>query len=214
MNRKIAWEKWYDLPENDQYSSFENDLDQEENHENEHLIPMASLESIFMGPKIYTPIGIFEYDDQMSPGKMFDCWIGHCNFPLYDNEMDILDNIPGIECLERITKYRFFIGVGKMFNFITVRTLIQHRLCKNLEEPEIISNNVDDLICNTMQKINDTFLSIGSYSQWAIFIGNDGHIQSICGKDFNSEEEYQQSLKELKSLKNGNIITCDGQKGV
>jgi hypothetical protein len=45
--------------------------------------------------------------------------------------------------------------------------------------------------------------------KWAVFLGEDGTVASISCKESESDEEYENSLKELKSLKNGNIITYD-----
>ena len=36
--------------------------------------------------------GIVNPDDQFSAVRMFDCWIGHTNFPITEDEFDILDN--------------------------------------------------------------------------------------------------------------------------
>jgi hypothetical protein len=51
----------------------------------------------------------------------FDCWIGHTNFDLTHKIKDSLNKVPGIELLKICSRYRFFIGVGKMFEFKNVR---------------------------------------------------------------------------------------------
>lgn len=58
----------------------------------------------------------------------FDCWIGHTNFDLTHNIKNILDDIPGIELLKIYSRYRFFIGIGKMFDFTEVRKIIEDSL--------------------------------------------------------------------------------------
>ena len=56
----------------------------------------------------------------------FDCWIGHCNFNLTDDIKDEMDKIEGIEVLKICSRYRFFIGIGKMFDFKNVRQDIEN----------------------------------------------------------------------------------------
>lgn len=66
--------------------------------------------------------------DDLSMLTSFDCWIGHTNFDLTPAIKNTLDNIPGIELLKIYSRYRFFIGIGKMFDFAEVRKLIEDSL--------------------------------------------------------------------------------------
>lgn len=56
----------------------------------------------------------------------FDCWMGHTNFDITPVIKEKLNTIPGVEVLKICSRYRFFVGVGTMFNFTDVR--------KNIEE--------------------------------------------------------------------------------
>ena len=56
----------------------------------------------------------------------FDCWVGHTNFNLSKKIASELEKIEGVELLRICSRYRFFIGIGKMFDFKAVR--------KNLEK--------------------------------------------------------------------------------
>lgn len=58
----------------------------------------------------------------------YDCWLGHTNFDITKDIKTILDKIDGIEVLKICSRYRFFIGIGKMFDFKTVRGLIEKEL--------------------------------------------------------------------------------------
>jgi hypothetical protein len=60
----------------------------------------------------------------------FDCWIGHTNFDITKEVRQKLDKISGIEALKIYSRYRFFVGVGKMFDFKNVRKEIETQLTK------------------------------------------------------------------------------------
>lgn len=66
--------------------------------------------------------------EDISMLSSFDCWIGYTNFDLTHSIKDTLDNIPGVELLKICSRYRFFIGVGKMFDFKDVRKHIDEAL--------------------------------------------------------------------------------------
>jgi hypothetical protein len=58
----------------------------------------------------------------------FDCWIGHCNFELMDSMKDKINKVGGVELLQIRHRYRFFIGLGKMFSFSEVRKAIEEAI--------------------------------------------------------------------------------------
>jgi hypothetical protein len=60
----------------------------------------------------------------------FECWIAYTNFPITHKIKAILDEIPGVEALKICGRYRFFIGVGKMFDFEEVKAAIENTLIK------------------------------------------------------------------------------------
>lgn len=60
----------------------------------------------------------------------FDCWIGHTNFDITPKIKAKLNIIPGIEVLKILSRYRFFVGIGQMFDFQNVRYDIEKELIK------------------------------------------------------------------------------------
>jgi hypothetical protein len=58
----------------------------------------------------------------------YDCWIGHTNFNLTEGIKSALNKIEGIEVLKICSRYRFFIGVGRMFDFADVRKTVEKEL--------------------------------------------------------------------------------------
>ena len=59
----------------------------------------------------------------------FECWVAHTNFNLTEKIKDQLDKIEGIELLKVFSRYRFLVGVGKMFDFSDVRRSIEKKIC-------------------------------------------------------------------------------------
>lgn len=58
----------------------------------------------------------------------FDCWVGHTNFDITHKIKDKLDKVPGVELLKVCSRYRFFVGIGNMFDFSEVRKNIEKEL--------------------------------------------------------------------------------------
>lgn len=220
QSKKIAWEKFtpsyeskkFDTHEVDEEDDHEEDLE-EDSEEIPEMLGFVNLDQIMSRRKIKTPFGYYEIDDDFSPYNMFDCWIGHTNFKITKKDFNILNKeIEGIGCLKVLSPYRFFIGIEKMFSFPAVRIQIQKDLCNNLEmqdEIEQINSNVDHTINMVISKINDALFSIRDSEKWAVYISREGEVKTIKNSEFDSDIEYQNKLKSLKSLKNGNIITYD-----
>ena len=133
MTRKVAWEKWWDGNQEEDILignfSKEDDEDSESETDSE---PNSSLptDMFFIPKKVNTPFGAYEAGDPMSPANMFDCWICHTNFPICEKEYKLInEQISGIGAFKVISKYRFFIGVEKLFDFSDVRREIENKIC-------------------------------------------------------------------------------------
>jgi hypothetical protein len=67
----------------------------------------------------------------------FDCWIAHTNFDITETIKSAINKIEGIEVLKIHSRYLFFIGVGKMFDFKEVRKEIENRLIQEKKNEQI-----------------------------------------------------------------------------
>ena len=151
---KILWEKWIDpygsnIDESKQWDSFdkhvqknnevedpddinyqiyksannkfddEEEVDKEDNpfHPKSKLIPM-----------IMTPLGPVPLLEEMLPGKIFNFWIAHTNFSVSNAILKIVDGVPGVEILRPLSKYRFQIAIGKMFDTTEVQKSIEEKI--------------------------------------------------------------------------------------
>ena len=71
-----------------------------------------------------------ELASEFTMASSFDCWVGHTNFDITPKVKKILDAVEGVEILKICSRYRFFIGVGKMFNFKNVRKEVETQILK------------------------------------------------------------------------------------
>ena len=121
-----------------------------------------------------TPFGLWRVDDTMNPYKQFKLWMGHTNFTINRKTAKVIKITPGVEILAIITRYRFMVGVGELFNIRDVRTAIEKSLKCNTEETNMINDvgikqQIEDLKSRLLQT-ND---------RWAIYVFPNGKIDFI-----------------------------------
>lgn len=132
--KKIMWENWNEKeielvePINFNSMSTEEDIGEQ----------LSSLESamglspIFsdMNNLLHTPFGMVSSESALKPSDRWECWLGYTNFDLTHKISDKMKFIKGVEALRIMSRYTFCVGVGKMFNFSTVRKDIENAVCK------------------------------------------------------------------------------------
>lgn len=64
----------------------------------------------------------------------FDCWIAHTNFDITERIKNVINKIEGVEILKIHSRYRFFVGIGRMFDFKDVRKEIESQLVEEKEK--------------------------------------------------------------------------------
>jgi hypothetical protein len=130
VSLKIGWQKYEDIMEeqlssplitsimqnmmiqNMQNEGAEDDEILEELDEHNHTVPQI------------VPISE-QLLEEVTMLSNFDCWMGHTNFDITPKIKEQLNKIQGVEVLKICSRYRFFIGVGKMFSFTDVRKNIE-----------------------------------------------------------------------------------------
>ena len=194
--RTIALEKWEDLPVSEPINS--NPFIGVEAEEGEESTEFDLSDFFDRIPKlVHTPVGMYQVDDRMNPIKQFDCWLGHTNFDITDSIKNEIESIAGVEVLVILTRYRFFLGVGKLFSFRDVRVNMENSTCGKTSE----------------QRENEEYhefikeeLSI--YKHWAVFIFPNGEIAHIGTNDLN-DKDYKETVllyKNAKMLSGGTLI--------
>lgn len=114
-NFQIIWEKWIDPFGSDidetQWNNYEDD--ETDNMFDDPLIKNKLEKPVKV---ISSPMGLIPYNEYTSSSKIFNFWVGHCNFNLSNDIVDIIEQCDGVEILDVFTRYRFRVGIGKCFN--------------------------------------------------------------------------------------------------
>lgn len=137
MSRKIGWQKYEALLEEQMSSTLIMDLlkTQVDEDVEEMAYSDSEDEDLQDSSSIMIPMSAKLIEDAMMITN-FDCWLGHTNFDITPDIKKALDRCEGVELLKVMSRYRFFIGVGKMFEFAKVRKSIETELTKEITNEE------------------------------------------------------------------------------
>lgn len=133
---KIGWQKYEDLVEKQLSSPMLSNIMKTimQNNAMANMDMMEDDEEDYDDVEIETKPFIFPVSQQLLEDvtmlSNYDCWIGHTNFDITPVIKEKLNQIPGIEVLKICSRYRFFIGIGNMFEFGDVRKIIEEQLLK------------------------------------------------------------------------------------
>lgn len=134
--RKIGWQKYEDIIESQISSPLIDKIYQSMSRmvheyqatqeEEDHPLPPEGMEMDQEQPIVLNM-------DESLAGEIavasnFDCWVAHTNFNLTENIKNQLDCVDGVEMLKVFSRYRFLIGIGRMFDFTEVRANIESKL--------------------------------------------------------------------------------------
>ena len=141
MKKLIAWEKWED--------PFEVPLDEDDTSDYEKKTGRNMR-------AVMTSMGVMPITEYNKPGKTFNFWIGHTNFSITKGVHELIESIDGVETFDIFTRYRFRIGIGKLFKSVDVRREIDKGLLdyqnakdKNIDIKELNGSpvpNIKDLL--------------------------------------------------------------------
>jgi hypothetical protein len=134
-----------------------------------------------------TPFGLWKIDDTMNPYKQFKLWLAHTNFTINKKTASIIKTTPGVEVLLILSRYRFIIGVGELFDIRDVRLAIEKTLRCNTEEINLIINpDIKNQIETLKKQLSST------ENKWAIYVFPNGKIDYVT--DQNNTKQYCDKL--------------------
>jgi hypothetical protein len=107
-NPLIVWEKWVDPLGNEEENTF---INESYNQEDEPTIIKTKPIKMLM-----TPMGMIPYNENTAASSIFNFWVGHTNFDISSEICSLIEEADGVETLDIFTRYRFRVGIGKVFD--------------------------------------------------------------------------------------------------
>jgi hypothetical protein len=107
-NSLIVWEKWVDPLGNEEENTF---INESYNQDDEQTIIKTKPFKMLM-----TPMGMIPYNENTAASSIFNFWVGHTNFDISSEICSLIEEADGVETLDIFTRYRFRIGIGKVFD--------------------------------------------------------------------------------------------------
>jgi hypothetical protein len=151
-----------------------------------------------------TPFGFWRVDDAMNPFKQFKMWLGHTNFTITPEIVEVIKAVPGVEVLQIMTRYRFIIGVGELFDIHDVRVTIENELECNRDETDMISDQ------KLLEQVFELREQLSMHDQWAIYVFPNGEIDFTTSDEDNFGQQlnlYRQAVDHS----NGVLIESDNE---
>ena len=188
MTKKICWLKW-----EDPFDPKEKDSNLEIQSQKDGFIENQDEESDRHLRVIVGPYGTIPINENSITGKLYKMWVGHCNFDITKDISNIIEKVAGVEILRVWTRYRFWIGVGNLFDDNVVHQEIESSIF-----PKKINESVS---INALSKVLSK-----KYKFWVIYSLHNEEIKTLGGE---SKDAILNTIKEIKDIL---IISCSWEK--
>ncbi len=137
---QVVWEKWrdpysFEEPHDDYYLPEELQSEYDEAYGENSFDELAQGSQLFPNKDIkilMTSFGVIPIPEHADPNNTFNFWTGHTNFEITKSISKAIEGVTGVETLEVYTRYRFRIGIGKLFKDSEVMVSIQDEIQGNV----------------------------------------------------------------------------------
>ena len=162
---KIVWRRWQDGLLKKIRSSESRPVDDGDD-ESSHV---ASL---------MTPSGLVPLHEGLCISTLYDLWVADCDFNITQGMCEDIEEVDGVETFDVATRYRFRVGIGRLFNGDAVRRDIAEML------------DADDIVADAKSKAGM------AYSHYAIYC-DGGEAKFVGGDDENSVINKAENVRNL-----------------
>ncbi len=191
MDREIKFEKWKD-PFAKALKAMQEKDEADWNISRNGFLDTSAEEAEThgqTGPSIVGPMGVIPLHESNLPSKIYNFWMGHTNFDITHEIAHQISLVEGVESLDIFTRYRFRLGIGKIFAEDEVKKAIKREICTNeSKQPLNFSANKLDFIQQELTR---------KFKFWAIGKREDGSVQVAGGE---SEEEVQNKVAAFNGI--------------
>jgi hypothetical protein len=205
--RNILWIKCDFMNEDDieDMNDDEGTDEYQDSYLEERSSPQFKMVGFNIPSVIHTPFGPVNQDDSTSPILDTDFFIGHTNFNLSKKILVEISNVEGVEFLKVMSRYRFIVGTGTMFDSSDVRAGIEVALGVTSISP-IIEKETNDSV---KLIVDDIISKVPTNEKWLAYIFPNGeHIVKIV-KSTEEGDSTRNRFLELERESHGLIVTSE-----
>ncbi|SVA64965.1 uncharacterized protein METZ01_LOCUS117819 [marine metagenome] len=233
--KQVVWEKWidpmntnideveypgYDLPSLDEEEPQDIVLNGEDEARQNFDISSNPEDLNVPNPMqiINTPYGFLPLTEYSFASKHFDFWTIHCNFPITQSIADAIANVPGVETLNVMTKYRARLGFNRIlfqanaFELNEVRegveiaakkACIKNDELEHLKELLLFRAEIRALAEKTKKKLSKS-------NHWTMYILPNGQMETFTEfKRTDSMDKKTALFNSAKRLIGGAVFTSN-----
>ena len=201
MKKKFAWEKWYNLLD-DEVESMRQEANEEPVSFGEE--EMADSFQGLIVPQQPPPVGfVSAIMEQNQFINSFDFWVLHTNFDITENIKQVMESIPGVESITVLTRYRVKVGLTKsgLFNNTQVKQMIQNKIVGMDKNSSIKEDYLSDISFDTTTQeiIEQTKkdLSSSDHKFWSFYIFPNGQLST---HEMDSKDELDEKIRLFQTL--------------
>ena len=233
--KQVVWEKWidpmntnvdeveypgYDLPSPVEERSVDYLLPEEDEMQQNFGVTPNPEELHIPNPIqiVNTPHGFMSLTEHSFASKHFDFWTAHCNFPITLSVANAIADVPGVESLNILTRYRARLGFNrillqaKAFNLNEVRegveiaakgACIKDNELDHIEELILFSADIQDLAKKAKRKLSKS-------NHWTMYILPNGKMETFTEfKKTDSMDKKTALFNDAKKLIGGAVFTSN-----
>jgi hypothetical protein len=202
MKYKFKWEKWIDPLAQ---KNFKQPEPEPENDDDEN--PQFGSFKAFP-----TPFGMLTITDHILASSRFDFWLLHTNFPITNEIAHIMKQVPGVETMNILTRYRVRFGFPKsgLFNSTGVKQQVQCAVLSVVRQhqDELLSN-FDPVTFRKAQEVRDNLDQNNEH--WALYVLPNGNMEVLKQKVMRDSrfDKQLEEFRRLQQLIGGTLLTSD-----
>ena len=232
--KQVVWEKWIDPMNTNidevEYPGYDLPSLTEEEPQTNFLLPEEdeSQQGFDISPHpedlhitnpmqiINTAYGFMPLTEHSFASKHFDFWTVHCNFPITQDVADAMEDVPGVETLNIMTRYRARIGFNRILfqakafelnevrrgvEIAAKRASIKNNELEHIEELLLFSANIRELARETKKKLSNS-------NHWIMYVLPNGKMETFTEfKRTDSMDKKTALFNSAKRLIGGAIFT-------
>lgn len=128
------------------------------------------------------PPGYMVLPKQESIHDDVEYWLGHCNFVITEDILNKLNHTKGVDVAKVLSKYRFVIGLGKLFNLTQVREEIDRTILEKTKAQSELDRIDNQSVKNATETLVQKLSS--QYKYWVVYVLPNGQIEHCESQEF------------------------------